>query len=299
MPVGTITVALSHDTLLVDTSYMVFHRYYSLCSWFKRRGMPTESLAIETVLEQFQSQFVRGVHTLVRQVGVPWCNVCFVRDCPRDAIWRRAIFPEYKKSRPHTNDENLSRVFGYTYDTVLPELVASHNVGILHHPRAEADDLAAIVKKRLRELGYVAALTIVTNDNDLIQLADENTIVRNLQNHNLTDRVDRCPKDYLKLKILLGDKSDSIGSIYKGCGQRTAMKLAGNEGLFEQHMQNEETRRTFERNSVLIDLDRIPADIVEDVLPTVAVASSPPSPVPDHEQTQFELHAAGVCMIQD
>jgi len=62
---------------------------------------------------------------------------------------------------------------------------------------------------------------------------------------------------FLKIKILMGDKSDNIPSIKKGLGPKRSAKLI-DEGKFEEFISDEQYKDLFKRNFILISFKAIP-----------------------------------------
>ena len=89
---------------------------------------------------------------------------------------------------------------------------------------------------------------IIANDHDYLPLLDSpNVRLLNLKSKNnelclpvntVTDR-QMTGEEYLQFKILVGDKSDNIPSVFKRCGKKTAMKLVADPTKLQERLDKE------------------------------------------------------------
>ena len=101
---------------------------------------------------------------------------------------------------------------------------------------------------------------------DYLQLADENTIPINLKLKALTDSKNSFndkEKD-LFCKIVMGDKSDAIPSVFKKCGIKTASKYYHDRELFNKKLREGDCAAKYELNKTLVDFNRIPEHFVKE-----------------------------------
>ena len=77
---------------------------------------------------------------------------------------------------------------------------------------------------------------IIANDMDYLQLAGPRVKLINLKYKYLTDnkKWSGNPEEDLFCKIVMGDKSDNIPSIFKKCGPKTALKYYNDKDAFEK-----------------------------------------------------------------
>jgi len=250
--------------LFIDGSYFVFYRFYAVYSWWSRLEENKEkssatAMSDPVFREKYSKMFKSVLNNLKKVYQVPDGNMVFAKDCPREQIWRHAVIDSYKGTR---DSQNLDKtVFTETFNTIIPSIECP----VLYADHLEADDVIAIAVNHVLRHNPCADITIVTNDNDYVQLCDKAHIV-NLQGKLLSSRVPD-PKSYLLYKTIIGDKSDNIPSIKKLIGQKTAEKLTKNpndlQTLFEKHP---EAKLQFDKNDLLINFDRIPeqyADVVK------------------------------------
>jgi 5'-3' exonuclease len=128
----------------------------------------------------------------------------------------------------------------------------------------EADDLIAIFVSYMRGKGLGTVLTIITNDNDYVQLYKHNVNIYNLQNKSLRDRITDVDT-YLQHKIIVGDKSDNIKSVGKKIGEKTAQKMIDDPATYNKIMSQPGVQEQYDLNKTLIDFDNIPPELVKEV----------------------------------
>lgn len=271
------------NILLIDGSYFVFYRYYAVYNWIRFQddkpattlsaqnndeNTPTSSRPVassimsnRTFLDKYDKMFEKTLKDLVKKHGVSWTNVVFLKDCPRDDIFRMELFKEYKQERS-VKDTFNGEIFRHTYDKLLPAIVSKYKMQILGMSRLEADDLVALIKEQVRRKNHVCPMVIVTNDNDYVQLYDSHTQIQNLQGKELKDRIPVPIDCYLQYKIIAGDKSDNIPPIKFKLGPKTAEKLAlYPENLVAFLEKHPCAQAQYALNSQLINMDNIPDDL--------------------------------------
>jgi 5'-3' exonuclease len=247
--------------LFVDLSYFVFFRFFALQRWCKISKY--EFKDDDEFLAKFTKLFEDNLVILKKKHKVEWNRVYLAKDCMRNSIWRLTHFPNYKQNRDGNRQEFDPNVFVQAYQVILPNLVNKFGLHVVDFPNAEADDVIAVMHKMVREKHHAAPITVVTNDNDYVQLADKYTLLINLNKKVLTERFDDDMMSCFKLwKIIKGDTSDNIPPIDKNIGDKTALKLAKNPDALEKRIQsNPDVRIRFELNRQLIDFESIPTDI--------------------------------------
>lgn len=251
--------------ILIDTSYFVFYRYYAVLNWLKRYKM--ENINIETLMEnkeyidKYKKTFENNLKDLMKIYKVLPENVYWIKDCPRENIWRLELYPEYKANREEKLNTFNKEIFKYTYYSVIPKLIETYKFKELSYERMEADDIIYAFTKNLKENEEAI---IITNDNDFIQLLADNVRIYNLQGKELKTRIQNS-KTYLHKKILIGDKSDNIPSITKKCGDKTADKLLENQDLLNKYLENSCIKQQYELNKILIDMNCIPKEYIDNI----------------------------------
>ena len=72
------------------------------------------------------------------------------------------------------------------------------------------------------------------------------------------------PERDLFCKIVQGDKSDNIPSVFKKCGLKTAQKMYDEPETFRARLEKDGVQDVYERNRTLVDFNRIPQELVDD-----------------------------------
>lgn len=272
--------------LLIDTSYYVFYRYFATYNWYRRQkeDIKTETIMKDTTfVDKYTKMFEKTLLELYKKYDITERrNVIFVRDCARDNIWRHKFYDAYKATRDEKSTTFNKEVFSYTYNHLIPQLEAKHDIKTYGHYCLEADDVIAIITQRLFENHENADVTIVTNDNDYIQLLTHPQLqdpsatcrlrIRNLQDKNICERVGCSPDIYCITKKVMGDKSDNIPSILKKCGYKTAQKLATCPDSLKSLLEKCPAAKTqYELNEMLVDFKCIPSEYKDDIYKNIAI----------------------------
>jgi 5'-3' exonuclease len=238
---------------------MVFYKIHSVITWSK---LSKTELTPELFIEKFRASFLKEVKNLSKKYlnGDKNDLMIFALDDCRDNLWRKTIYREYKENRVKNpeHEEFISSAFRDVKTNLIESFL---NIRV---ETAEADDIIAICRRSLPDM-YV---TILTNDNDFIQLHDDKTVLVNLQGKILTDRI---KKEYLscftKMRILCGDKSDNIQAIEKNLGEKSAYKYCQEEEkLFDRLNKNEEAMKRYAENKKLISFDEIPKPLQKTII---------------------------------
>jgi 5'-3' exonuclease len=253
--------------MLVDTSYYVFYRYFATFNWFKKQVPDINGAAVmsnERFALKYMDMFEKTFLNLCKTHKIQDCeNVVFVKDCPRDKIWRHSYIGGYKENREMRSDTFDSSVFPFTYQNVLPRLEERYGIQVLGHDSLEADDVVAIVAKDVMDKTSEPEIVVITNDNDYIQLLNHDNagklLIENLQGKEICQRVGCDPKTYIEVKKIMGDKSDNIPAIFKKCGGKTALKLAQDEQALESVFKKiPDAKKQYDLNNLCIDFKCIP-----------------------------------------
>ena len=62
-------------------------------------------------------------------------------------------------------------------------------------------------------------------------------------------------------KIVMGDKSDNIPSIFPKCGIKTAIRCYEDKEYFNEKLKDETILANFNRNKKLVDFNKIPTNL--------------------------------------
>jgi len=186
--------------------------------------------------------------------------------------WRRDFFPHYKHARRKGRDEStkdwtsLFQLIG----EIREEIAQNFPYIVLHIDRVEADDIIAVLVK---ENHSKEKIMIVSGDKDFIQLQKYPNVKQYAPiQKKFVEGED--PITYLHEQIIKGDRSDGVPNILSpddvfvtGTKQRPINKKRLEEWAnIENIPLGSETKKYYERNKKLIDLEEIPGLIYNDIL---------------------------------
>jgi|TARA_B100001094_G_scaffold223423_1_gene217588 5'-3' exonuclease len=185
--------------------------------------------------------------------------------------WRRDIFPNYKYKRKKGRAESdidwlsLFKMIGEIRD----EIAQNFPYIVLHIDKVEADDIIAVLVK---ECHTKEKIMIVSGDKDFIQLHRYPNVKQYAPIQKKFVESDD-PVKYLHEQVIKGDRSDGVPNILSaddvfvtGTKQRPINKKRLEEWAnIENIPLGSETKKYYERNKKLIDLDEIPSLIYNDI----------------------------------
>ena len=185
--------------------------------------------------------------------------------------WRREIFPLYKYSRRKGRDEDQrdwTEIFNILHN-IKQELKDNFPYVVLTLDNTEADDIIAVLCKEAKE-----KVMIISGDKDFIQLQKYTHVKQYapIQKKMIGEDID--PVVFLREQIIKGDRSDGIPNILSEDDIFTTDKKQApitKKRLLEwSNIDNiplgSETKKYYERNKTLIDLDEIPDRIYNNIL---------------------------------
>jgi 5'-3' exonuclease len=209
-------------------------------------------------------------------------KIIFCMDCPRKNIWRREIFPGYKLDRdlqdPSKQKFNLSRMFKYAYDIIIPNFCDEYEAKQLRCGCAEGDDIIAVMTKHFLNETKDEVI-IVSCDKDMVQLANDRVTILTAEGMKREPKLelekaikqkiqeDITCNDFLLFKILIGDTADGIPNVKSGIGPKKAWKYIQDKNLLKSLLSEDITVADgFMRNKRLISMNEIPKQVCELIL---------------------------------
>ena len=279
MNIDDLITTMNPTFIFVDGSYYCFYRYYALLQWWKN-AFPEELLEDpyqnEVFVEKFKKTFVDNLEQIPKKLKIHKDQnkpiLIVGKDCKRENIWRNDIFPKYKATRTNGAEDGFmgGPFFKMAYEESLFQKGGAK--AILKHPRLEADDCIALSVKYLVSKYPLCRIFIITSDKDYLQLNSDRVQLYNLAFKNLAEGKTATgnAKLDLKIKIIMGDQSDNIPSVFPKCGIKTAQKCIEDESFFKKKMgDNKEYYEQYQLNEQLVDFDKIPIHYVEEFLSTI------------------------------
>ena len=261
--------------IFVDGSYYNFYRYFALMQWWKN-AYPDEPLddpyQNEKFVEKFKKTFVDNLLQMPKKLKIDKnINPIMIigKDCKRENIWRNEIFEKYKATRANGSEDGFmgGPFFKMAYADEMFQKGGAK--AILKHPKLEADDCIAISVKHLLNKYPDCHIYIITSDRDYLQLNASNVDLYNLAYKNIAENKSSTgnSKDDLEIKIIMGDISDNIPSIFPKCGPKTAQKCIEDPEFFKKKMaDNQEYYKQYELNKKLVDFNNIPQELINEFM---------------------------------
>jgi len=271
------TPEMSPTFIFVDGSYYCFHRYYALQQWWKN-AYPEEPLddpfQNKTFLDKFKKTFVENLQQIPKKLKIhKTCKnpiLIVGKDCKRENIWRNEIFPQYKENRVYDINFMGGPFFKMVYEENLFQEGGAK--AILKHSKLEADDCIAISVKYLITKYPECQIYIITSDRDYLQLNSHNVHLYNLSFKNIAENKSSTGNacQDLEIKIIMGDVSDNIPSVFPKCGPKTALKCVEDSDFFKKKMGgNPDYYFQYELNKTLVNFDYIPKALVDEFMSSI------------------------------
>lgn len=100
---------------------------------------------------------------------------------------------------------------------------------------------------------------------DYLQLHSDKVKIFDLSFNNVAEKKSSFGDAGINLfcKIVMGDTSDNIPSIFKKCGPKTAIKCWNDRDYFEEKLEKEDAYEKYEKNRLIVDFSSIPTIYVD------------------------------------
>jgi len=262
-----ISLSKSSPVILIDTSYFIFYRYFSTLKWYQYqvKDIKYDEITNDAVfMEAFYKHVLQDFKKLCKQWKTNLGQIILCCDCSRDRIWRNKYHDNYKGLRVQSVTFNPS-IFLKFYEYVESNQ-KDWGLDLLTYDQLEADDIVYLVKNKIQANQETIKIVVITNDNDYLQIQDETTVIHNMTGKglNLSKRSCGDPKKDLKIKLIMGDKSDNINSIHKGIGPKTALKLSElPDDEFEAYLIKNNCMENYKKNKIMVDFSEIPTELID------------------------------------
>ncbi|MEM8612360.1 MAG: DNA polymerase I [Cyanobacteria bacterium P01_H01_bin.105] len=210
--------------LIIDGHSLAFRSYYAHAK--SRDGGLRTSKGIPTSV---CFGFLKSMSDMMVVEKPDYAAVAFDLAQP---TFRHEAAESYKEGRPETPEDFIEDVEN------LKQLLAGFKLPILTAPGFEADDVIGTLATKAEKEGY--AVRILSGDQDLFQLIDDNEHIKVLHLGSTFGRTNGLAKEFgiqeveeklgikpnqvIDYKALCGDTSDNIPGV-RGIGKKTAVKL--------------------------------------------------------------------------
>lgn len=291
--------------LLIDVSSWIFWILFSLRNKYlhTRKHYPEFKYSLsDYIMANVHTAMHRSIERF--QETHQTSLLVMARDSCRETIWRLKRYDRYKTQRRNFTrhrgeDIDFSQIFQEIYAKVYERVVEEKGAISLKVETTEADDIIAIVTKELVSKNQMRVI-IIADDNDYFQLLELPKVeAYNLSGISLRDILHGVsPRDYLRSKILKGDRSDNIPACKsiqnlsplklktlslweartlikigmlrtKFMNPEEVCELQSNPRLIRKKMEQDPIfREDYVRNARLIDMHYIPHEITAKIIET-------------------------------
>lgn len=268
---------------IVDLSYFLHLRCNASVKWYiesfgdelyidKDNLIDYDFVGDDEFLMAYDKQFSNSLHKFMKDHRCKLSKTILAKDCKRSEIWRRKLYSNYKCSRDKPkkqNQPNVSPIFKYTYDILLPKLIEKYNMKLLGMKYAEGDDIIAVLTDYITN-NSSEDMIIMANDMDICQVINDRIQIFDYRGNSINEKCITkygSPKRMLFAKMLQGDRADDIPNICKGMGEKTAIKCINNTELLREKLEkNPDAPKQFKMNQRLIDFKYIPEKLKDAIL---------------------------------
>lgn len=239
--------------LIIDMGYLMFYRLHATTRWMSfQNEYKNQDLDDDVVIGFYEKHLRSQLDKLKKKYK---CPILFCKDAKHADVWRKEHYAEYKATRGSPTP--LIRLAQEVMANVLPSYGT-----ILAGEKLEADDVAYLTVKHIRATKPPTyPVTILTSDRDYLQMKDEFITIIDGGGKEMKGCGD--PKKDKLIKILMGDSSDNIPPVCKGCGKKTAETLANDPVALEDYLVKNNAHEAFTNNQRLICMDQLPTTLVE------------------------------------
>lgn len=209
--------------------------------------------------------------------------------CDEPNVWRRDIYPEYKRNRDLERD-----VYHEETLEVIKDMKAFFNectaVPAVSVPRAEADDVIAVATEMITDTDPANKVYILSADKDFLQLTSENVKLISTHKGKVVETED--PDYFLFEKCIRGDRKDNVFSAFPRV-RSTRLQKAWEEPdemlnlMEDQNNRGEAIKDAYWFNKKLVDLTLQPSWIRDEIRDAIQDASESDSKYDFIKVTKF------------
>jgi hypothetical protein len=237
---------------------------------------------IEINLPLIRHMILNSIRGYKQKFGATYGDIVIA--CDNRTYWRRSVFPNYKANRKKEREDS-----GYDWkaifealSTIREELNTFFPYPVLNIEGAEADDVIATLAEWTQtndlSVGIVEEpkpFLVVSGDHDFIQLQKYPNVKQYSPIHKKMVKPDRKPEHYVIEHIIRGDTGDGVPNVLsddnclvEGRRQKPVMSKKLEEWIKDSQKMpsDDEFKKNYDRNKVLVDLDCIPRSVKESII---------------------------------
>lgn len=282
---------MSDKTLiLVDASFTTFYRFFATMRWYSLarkeefkavKDNPKYDWNLNPEFKQkYEKMYYESIESILGKKIMDNCIMIFCQDAKQSTLWRHKLIEsknqseQYKGERPDLESKyNFKNLFKYTYEKLISKQAKdkSYPVHQLLFDETEADDIIATICMYLEKKVPNQEIIIVSGDDDFTQLGREKVGILDYRKKKVITFKDKECEEKLRLKILNGDKSDNIPSIFPKSRKEVSLKERKMVKESKKDMEkfldaNPEIKKKYNLNEKLIDFRKIPKKIQNPVI---------------------------------
>lgn len=198
--------------------------------------------------------------------------------CDGRNYWRKDCFPNYKGTRKKSREESDLdwNVIFETLNEIREDLKEHFPYRVMHVDKCEADDIIAVLAQSTQEFGNHQDVMIISSDKDFKQLHAYDNVKQfspMLKKQIVINKKELHP--WLIEHIVKGDAGDGVPNILtsddalmNGERQKPVSSKRLQEFIDNGFIacKNDQERRNWQRNVVMVDFKYIPEPIKESIL---------------------------------
>ncbi len=219
-------------------------------------------------MEKYEKMYLKSIIDLVSKKIFDNSQIIFCMDSPKENVWRNELMENYKGDRCDLSAKSdFKPVFNETYTKIIPKIMKeNYKINKIRLNKLEADDIIAVICRYYEKKFPDEKIYLISGDKDFLQLGRDNLIFINYKSKKQEVLTVEQAKEQLKLKILNGDCSDNILTIFPKDRKILSLKkrkelIEDNDKLKEYLKENSDINEKYQINCKLIDFNYIPKDL--------------------------------------
>jgi len=259
--------------ILIDSSFVTFYRFFATIRWFSLAYKDEYKEIMEKYkneydwkgnkifIEKYEKMYMDALVKAVKKKVFNNADIIFCLDSPKETLWRTHIDCNYKGDRADlTLKYNFKPTFAYTFDTIIPNLVKENvNMKKLRIDMMEADDIIAIICMHMKETNKEQSIYVISGDEDFLQLGRDSIKFINFKSKQPIVLSEYEAKLALTKKLVMGDKSDCIASIFPKGSRIKKQELIEKEDKLREYLANNmDAKKQYDHNNKMINFENIP-----------------------------------------
>ena len=231
----------------------------------------------EIFIDKYKKMYLDSIIHLVTKNVYNDSKIVFCLDAPQASLWRKELSQCYKGNRVDVTEKyNIKPVFKLTYTTLIPNLIKENkNIYMISKPRMEADDIIALATRYIRYKKTKLNIYLVSGDNDFLQLGFDRLYFADYKKKECFQLNKIEAKLALEQKIINGDCSDNIPSIFpkeeKISNKLRKLIKENKSELIKYLHENKIAKEQFEHNKKMISFKYIPKNLRQQVYKEIKV----------------------------